>query len=258
MARFSRDFLEVHAADLRGFHRSWVSNPFGQWSRAWEYPFAWAQLEAFAAGRPLDVVDAGSGATFFPFFLAHQLGARVRCIDSDPRLGRPMSDIARKTALPVSFQDGDIRALDVGDDTVDAVVCISVLEHTDHFREITAEFVRILKPGGLLILTFDISPSGVAEVSPSIARDLIETVSRATNPFGDEPSDWLDRLLAEGLNDLPGRLTTNWARIHRPESLPWRWPALSALKASLPKGRLRTFIDLTCYAAARTKPARRG
>jgi SAM-dependent methyltransferase len=257
MAQFSREFAAAHGERLRAFRRSWVSDPLWQWSRTWEYPFVFAHLQQFAATREsFDLLDAGSGATFFPFFVARQLNARVLCIDSDPRLDSPIRSIAQSTRLSVAARVGDIRALDLGDGTVDAVVCISVLEHTNRFREIIAEFLRILAPGGLLVLTFDISPSGVADISRDAARDLLDAVTEATEPFGHASAthESLDQALA----DLPHRLTTDWARCHRPSSLPWRWPAASALKASVSRGRFATFIDLTCCCMARAKRARRG
>jgi hypothetical protein len=208
MAHFSREFAAAHGERLRVFRRSWVSDPLWQWSRTWEYPFVFAHLQQFAATREsFDLLDAGSGATFFPFFLARQLNARVLC-------------------------------------------------NTNRFREIIAEFLRILAPGGLLVLTFDISPSGVADIPRDAACDLFDAVTEATEPFGHSSAkhESLDQALA----DLPHRLTTEWARRNRPSSLPWRWPAASALKASVRRGRLATFIDLTCCCMARTKRARRG
>ena len=257
MAHFSREFAAAHGKSLRAFRRTWVSDPLWQWSRTWEYPFVFAHLQQFAAGRQsFDLLDAGSGATFFPFFVARQLNARVLCVDSDPRLDSPIRSIAQGTGLSVAARIGDIRALDVRDGTVDAVVCISVLEHTNRFREIIAEFLRVLAPGGLLVLTFDISPSGVTDIPPDAARDLFDAVTEATEPFGQASAkhESLDQALA----DLSHRLTTEWARRNRPSSLPWRWPAASALKASMCRGRLATFIDLTCCCIARTKQAHRG
>jgi SAM-dependent methyltransferase len=257
MAHFSRQFAAAHSERLRMFRRSWVSDPLWQWSRTWEYPFVFAHLQQFAAAREsFDLLDAGSGATFFPFFVARQLNARVLCIDSDTRLDSPIRSIAQDTGLPVAARVGDIRALDLRDRTVDAVVCISVLEHTNRFREIIAEFLRILAPGGLLVLTFDISPSGIADIPRNTARDLFDTVTEATEPFGHASPE--HESLDQALADLPRRVTTEWARRNRPSSLPWRWPAASALKASICRGRLAIFIDLTCCCIARTKRAHRG
>src|SRR5713226_9761540 len=152
MKRFSDQFLGIYRHHLRPFRRSWVADPLSQWSRTWEYPFAFAHLERFARGQePLEILDAGSGVTFFPFFVAKELAAHVRCVDHDRRLARPFRAIVAQMGARVTYQLGDIRELNIPDAALDAVVCVSVLEHTDRYREIAAEFLRVLRPGGLLV-----------------------------------------------------------------------------------------------------------
>jgi hypothetical protein len=76
-----------------------------------------------------------------------------------------------------------------------------------------------------------------------------------TDALGDSRGDL--HMLEPLLGSLDDCLTTAWARARRPEALPWKFPMLSALKASLRHGRLSTFIDLTCCCCARTKRAHR-
>ena len=49
----------------------WVDDPFLQWSRRWEYVYVLQRLERWWCGKQqvLEVADAGSGFTFFPFSL---------------------------------------------------------------------------------------------------------------------------------------------------------------------------------------------
>ena len=64
-------FLEENSEILAPYQRRWVSDPFHQWSRQWEYPYALAQLEKrIASAQTTRILDAGSGVTFFPYFLA--------------------------------------------------------------------------------------------------------------------------------------------------------------------------------------------
>ncbi len=49
--------------------------------------------------------------------------------------------------------DGDILNLQFGDNSIDAIICLSVLEHvTDPFRAII-EIYRVLKPNGIFLLS---------------------------------------------------------------------------------------------------------
>ena len=47
----------------------------------------------------------------------------------------------------------DATALDFADASMDAILCLDVLEHVPDFRAALREFARVLKPGGALLLT---------------------------------------------------------------------------------------------------------
>lgn len=47
----------------------------------------------------------------------------------------------------------DATALALDDGSLDAIVCLDVLEHVPDFRAALREFARVLKPGGALLLT---------------------------------------------------------------------------------------------------------
>ena len=48
---------------------------------------------------------------------------------------------------------GDATALRFADASLDAILCLDVLEHVPDFRAALREFARVLKPGGALLLT---------------------------------------------------------------------------------------------------------
>lgn len=48
---------------------------------------------------------------------------------------------------------GDATALRFGDGSLDAILCLDVLEHVPDFRAALREFARVLAPGGALLLT---------------------------------------------------------------------------------------------------------
>jgi hypothetical protein len=55
----------------------------------------------------------------------------------------------------VRFEPGDVTATQYREGWFDAVTCMSVIEHGVPVREFLAEMSRILRPGGLLVLSTD-------------------------------------------------------------------------------------------------------
>ena len=179
---------------LKGYGKLWGQDPFKLWSRRWEYPFAaaktieYGQLMAaanassgspssLASSRPntLKFIDAGSGVTFFPYFVCDHLPqAEFICIDSNPSYPPMFDAINRNTpGSRVSFANGMLQKLEMPNASIDGICCISVLEHTDNYGEIVREFARVLKTGGLLLLTFDLSLDGKFELRKEVAADLL-------------------------------------------------------------------------------------
>jgi hypothetical protein len=56
---------------------------------------------------------------------------------------------------PVRFEPGDITATQYRDGWFDAVTCMSVIEHGVPLEAFAAEMARIVRPGGLLVLSTD-------------------------------------------------------------------------------------------------------
>lgn len=116
-------------------------------------------LEGLAAGCVVLSTDVGSGVTFFPFSLA-KIGYQVVCTDIDPICKRDLA-LARKCVLhspgTVDFRLIEGPRIPFEDSECDALYCISVLEHIPDFEKTIAEMARILKPGGLCLITCDIN-----------------------------------------------------------------------------------------------------
>lgn len=151
MEHFSDAFLAEHADALQEYAEKWSTDPFHAWSRGWEYCFAFDRLRSGSC-----ILDSGSGATFFPWFVANRLNADVACVDTDPIAIQPMLDMTLPQAGSVAPCFGNLEDLQFPDATFDAVVCISTLEHVSDPLQVMAELQRVVKPGGLLILTWDI------------------------------------------------------------------------------------------------------
>lgn len=225
---YSREFLTRHGTALQGYGKLWGQDPFMLWSRRWEYPFAAQKTIEYGKAHltPIKVIDAGSGVTFFPYYVCEDLpDAEVICIDSNPSYPPMFDAINKATANPrVSFMNGMLQKLEMADASIDVVCCISVLEHTDNYGEIVREFARVLKQGGLLVLTFDLSLDGKFELRKEVAADLLANVSELFET-GDVPlKQELDRM-----EDQQHILSTDHVKTTEPDLLPWRFPMAKAV-----------------------------
>lgn len=251
----SARFLQAHAGALASYGRRWVDDPLHQWSRQWEYPFVLAAIDAFAGERSragLRILDAGSGVTFFPFYLARRFEeAAVRCCDSDPMLGPIFEAITRGEEGAVNFLQADMGDCGLPDASIDIVYSVSVLEHAAGYPRIIDEFVRLLVPGGLLIVTFDISLDGRAEIPPAQAEDLLAALEARFVPAAGSagPTRLTPTLSA------PDVLTTR--RVHEAGLgvLPWKSPRLIGALSDIRRGRWPALSMklLTVYCAAYRK-----
>ena len=240
ITRFSQTFLQTHGEAMKGYGRLWGQDPFQLWSRRWEYPYAAQNVIDFGKrpenfGRPIRILDAGSGVTFFPYYLCANLAnAQVICIDSNPSYPPMFAAInAATNHQRVSFSEAMLQKLPLPDGSLDAVACISVLEHTDNYGEIVREFARVLRSGGLLVLTFDLSLDGKFELDNKTASNLLHMVAEYFNPGGvsdEAPIDWqqeLNRMDQPAARDVI--LTTDHVKRTNPELLPWRYPMAKAM-----------------------------
>ena len=119
----------------------------------------------------------------------------------------------------VRFMQASLQKLPIEDQNLDAICCISVLEHTNNYGEIVNEFARVLKPRGKFVLTFDLSLDGKFTLPKALAGELLGMVAEKFDfPDGFVPSRELDRMSDGGI------LTTDYVRGTEPELLPWSMP----------------------------------
>jgi SAM-dependent methyltransferase len=223
---------------MQKYGRHWGLDPFKLWSRRWEYPFAASRLIQFAEmnpGKPLSILDAGSGVTYFPYYVCEQIPqANFVCCDYNSSYAPMFDDInqARGTQHRVRFMTAALQELPIDEDSLDAICCISVLEHTDNYEQIVDEFVRVLRPGGLLVLTFDLSLDGRFTLRRDAAERLLEALAeRFVLEDGFERSVELDRMKQRNI------LSTDHVRATEPQLLPWTKPvALAKAVQDLFKG----------------------
>ena len=173
------------------------------------------------------ILDAGSGVTFFPYYLCQNLPqAQVICCDNNLSYPPMFAAInARTDHARVSFIEAKLQSLPLPDGDLDCVYCISVLEHTDHYGQILREFARVTKPGAKLILTFDLSLDGRFPLSRAAATKLLQTLAEYFQIDGVSVDQELSRMDARDATIL----STDYVKRTDPQLLPWRYPMAKAV-----------------------------
>jgi SAM-dependent methyltransferase len=110
-----------------------------------EQPVVRAILDGLPRGVAL---DAACGTGRHSAYLA-SLGHTVVGVDSSP----PMLARAREKVPGGEFHEADLHDLPLPDDHVHLVVCALALMHVPDLEPVLAEFVRVLRPGGSLVIS---------------------------------------------------------------------------------------------------------
>src|ERR1700734_2230451 len=103
----------------------------------------------YLAGRdPGVALDAACGTGRFADFLA-RCGHRVIGVDSSPA----MLAHARQRVPEAEFHVAELDRLPLPDDSVDVIVCALALVHVPRLQPVLAEFPRVLRPRGGLVIS---------------------------------------------------------------------------------------------------------
>lgn len=165
---FDRDFGEARIVEIRrlldspalsgeGVMASHVDSVDGYrvWSATYDQPgngiFDYEEpivREILDALPPGTALDAACGTGRYAEYLAAQ-GHRVIGIDSSPH----MLQRARTRVPQSDFQRGDLHRLPLADNHVDIIVCALALTHLPTLTPVMAEFARVLRPGGHLVIS---------------------------------------------------------------------------------------------------------
>jgi ubiquinone/menaquinone biosynthesis C-methylase UbiE len=207
---FGRDFVEARIAEIRRVlddealanaavevERVDTVAGYRLWSATYDRPNSAFDLDEPVVKEIVDslpagvALDAACGTGRYAHFLAER-GHRVIGVDGSPDM------LARaRTRVPRGeFLLGDLHQLPVADAEVDLVVCALALTHVPALEPVIAEFARVLRPGGHLVIS-DMHPERVAQGSvPSVRgadgrpgrlsahRHLVGDYLRAALPVG--------------------------------------------------------------------------
>lgn len=115
--------------------------------RAWQDHFA-----SILGKEPLEILDTGCGPGIVSMQLA-EMGHRMTSIDiSDEMIARAKKN-AEDNDLSIDFRKGDAMSLAFTDESFDAVVSDYMLWTVPDPEKVFAEWMRVLRPGGILAFT---------------------------------------------------------------------------------------------------------
>ncbi|MER7079994.1 class I SAM-dependent methyltransferase, partial [Saccharopolyspora kobensis] len=192
--------VDVERVDSVTGYRTWSRTYDDGRNSAFDFdePAVGAILDELPTGV---AVDAACGTGRFAEILAGR-GHRVIGVDSSPE----MLARARERVPAGEFSVGELTGLPVGGAAADLVVCALALTHVPSLEPVFAEFARVLRPGGHLVIS-DMHPGRVMFGSVPPVRDAEGRPGRLVS-HRHEIGDYLRTALPLGLQlrgyDEPG------------------------------------------------------
>jgi ubiquinone/menaquinone biosynthesis C-methylase UbiE len=108
-------------------------------------------VERAGADRELRVLDVGTGNAGVALAVANVANLSVAALDH--ALNLQVSSLVQVSGLPLDYIVASGAAIPLADESFDVVLCLETLEHVREPRVFGAEIMRVLKPGGLCVIT---------------------------------------------------------------------------------------------------------
>jgi ubiquinone/menaquinone biosynthesis C-methylase UbiE len=165
--------------DRRASH---FDEDFGHSIRTAAERAAWDRiLDLVLTGRgQLDALDAGCGTGFLSFELAAR-GHRVTGVDFAPAMVAEARRKAAALGVPIRLEEADAEQLPFAPGSFDLVISRHVLWTLPHPEAAIEEWIRVLRPGGRLVVVDSQLDAGAAPPSAENAR-----MSREYAAVGDQ------------------------------------------------------------------------
>ena len=243
MTSHQTDIVKQQVAAHWGRRASGFDAGFGHSIRTSDERAAWDRIfDLVLCGRgPIAALDAGCGTGFLSFELAAR-GHRVTGVDFAPAM---LAEARRKAAehdAPVRFEEADAEQLPFPSGSFDFAISRHVLWTLPHPEAAIDEWVRVLRPGGRLVVLdgqfdpgFLVEPTQNARTSDEYAaigdrlpflggrpREEIETLFKAHGLVGVGSDPLLDlveaqaqRMVEEGGERRTRRRYVVWGDVPR-------------------------------------------
>ena len=138
---------------------------FTDGSKIWEYPWLWFNGLSGIDWSRTKVLDIDSELGPMPWFLA-SLGASVTLTQMQAAWVPDWERIVLQTGLTVDWRAISSEELPFRNQSFDVVTSFSVIEHQKDKKRTVNEATRVLKPGGLLALSFDVCEMAMGTTLP--------------------------------------------------------------------------------------------
>ena len=194
----SRDVVKQQVAahwDRRAAH---FDEDFGHSIRTPAERAAWDRIFDLVLPRRsgLEALDAGCGTGFLSFELAAR-GHRVTGVDFAPAMIAEARRKATERSVPVRFEEGDAEQLPFGPASFDLVISRHLSWTLPHPPEAIGEWIRVLRPGGRLVVVDSQFDAGATPPAAQNARTSPEyaTVGDRLPFMGGRPREEIEALL---------------------------------------------------------------
>ena len=179
------------------------------WSKVWEYPWVWFNSLCNLDLQDKKILDIGSGRSAMPWLFA-LLGAEVMMVETGSESIPLWSLIQKRHQLKIGWRIVSDEELPFADNTFDAVTSFSVIEHQPDKAAAVAEAARVLKPGGVFGVSFDLC-------QPEWGMRYPDKLGKALSVEDFEQFVWKHPAL-----DNDGQ-TLNWKIEQCADFLEWHW-----------------------------------